>query len=50
MGKELDAITLRNRAPVKAVPRRMDGAIKNTQSVVWKFTGVREGSSSFGTA
>ena len=41
---ELDAITLGNRAPVKVIPRRMDGAIKDTQSWVCKITGVCEGS------
>ena len=44
MEKELDAITLGNRAPVKVVPQHMDGAIKNTQSWVCKVTGVCEGS------
>ena len=50
MEKELDAITLGNCAPAKEVPRRMDGAIKNTQSVLRKITGVREGSAEPATA
>ena len=44
MGKELDTITLGNCAPAKEVPQRMDGAIKNTRSVVCKITGVCVGS------